>query len=56
LCIGGQRPNTSTVNFAANDTSANSALLCPSHGYGCVFSSVGTEMIIDIVGLWTTTV
>jgi hypothetical protein len=50
-CMTG-RPNTSNVNYASGGTSANSALITPGRGFGCVYSSTATDTIIDIAGVW----
>jgi len=52
-CLSSPWPGTSNANFAAADTTASSALMTPGRGYGCVFSSVATQVIVDIVGVWT---
>ena len=52
-CLTSPWPGTSNANFAADDTTASSALMVPGRGYGCVFSSVATDVIVDIVGVWT---
>ena len=51
-CLKDPWPGTSNVNFGAGETAANAALLGASRGYGCVFSSVATELVVDVFGVW----
>ena len=53
-CLTSQRPGTSNVNFVASVASANSALLGGSRGYGCIFASTQTQLVLDLFGIWTT--
>ena len=51
-CLSSPWPGTSNANFVVADTSASAALLSPSRGYGCVFSMVPTQLVVDISGVW----
>lgn len=51
-CLSEQWPGTSNANFAAGDTTAGAALMSSSRGYGCVFSSAVTQIVVDIFGVW----
>ena len=48
-----QRPTVSTLNFVAGDTVANSATLpLGAAGDVCVFSSVTSDVTVDVAGWW----
>ena len=51
-CLSEQWPGTSNANFAAGDTTAGAALMSSSRGYGCVFSSAVTQVVVDLFGVW----
>ncbi|MEK7424878.1 MAG: hypothetical protein AAB131_13690 [Actinomycetota bacterium] len=51
-CLGSPWPGTSNANFGAADTTASAALMASSRGYGCVFSMVPTQLVVDISGVW----
>lgn len=51
-CLTRAWPGTSNVNFSTADTTAGAALLAPSRGYGCVFSSTPTQLVVDLFGVW----
>jgi hypothetical protein len=51
-CLTTPWPGTSNTNYAAADTSAAAALMIPSRGYGCVYSLVPTQLVVDIFGVW----
>ena len=52
-CLSQQWPGTSNVNYVASVASANSALLTGSRGYGCVFPSRPTQLVVDLFGVWS---
>jgi hypothetical protein len=53
---GRARPSTSTVNHAARHTVANGLLLeIGDRGYACVYTSAGTNYVLDVHGYWTAT-
>ena len=51
-CLTDPWPGTSNVNYAAADTTASAALMSSSRGYGCVYSSTVTQLVVDIFGVW----
>jgi hypothetical protein len=51
-CLTEAWPGTANVNFAPRDTATTLALVTPSAGYACVFSSVPTEVVVDLYGVW----
>jgi hypothetical protein len=51
-CLSESWPGTSNVNFSAFDTTASAALMTASRGYGCVYSSAATHVIVDLFGIW----
>jgi hypothetical protein len=51
-CLSQVWPGTANGNFVADDTASSAALLVPSRGYGCVSSSVASELVVDIAGVW----
>ena len=51
-CLTTQWPGTSNANFGAAETSASATLLASSRGYGCVYSLVPTQLVVDISGVW----
>ncbi len=52
-CLTSQWPGTSNSNYLPLDTVGSSALLPPSRGYGCVYSSVPAQIVVDLFGVWT---
>ena len=49
------QPEVSTLNFSANETVANAATIpLDSSGQLCAFSSVSTDLIIDVGGYYST--
>jgi hypothetical protein len=51
-CLSEPWPGTSNANFGAGDTVAGAALMSSSRGYGCVYSSAVTDLVVDIFGVW----
>ena len=51
-CLSQQWPGTSNANFAAAETTAGAALMSSSRGYGCVYASAGTQLVVDLFGVW----
>jgi hypothetical protein len=51
-CLSQVWPGTANGNFATADTASSAALLVPSRGYGCVFSSTPTDVVVDLAGIW----
>ena len=48
------RPDVSTLNFAANETAANTATIpLDSSGRLCAFSNMSTDLIIDVGGYYS---
>ncbi len=43
-------PNTSTVNYVANEARANNTIVGLSRGRICVFSDAATDVLVDLVG------
>ncbi len=51
-CLTDQWPGTSNANYAPAETTASAALMTSSRGYGCVYSSAVTQLVVDIFGVW----
>ena len=51
-CLSVPWPGTSNANYAAGETTASAALLSPTRGYGCVYSSAVTQLVVDVFGVW----
>jgi hypothetical protein len=51
-CLSTPWPGTSNANFDAAETTAGAALMGSSRGYGCVFSSTATQIVVDLFGVW----
>ncbi len=51
-CLDRPWPGTSNANYVAADTTASAALMSPSRGYGCVYSSAVTQVVVDLFGVW----
>jgi hypothetical protein len=52
-CLNGALPTASNANYLAHDTVANATLLASARGYGCVYSYVVTDLVVDLFGIWT---
>lgn len=52
-CMNDPIPTTSNVNFGALESAANSTLMRPARGYGCVWSSNRSDVIVDVFGIWS---
>lgn len=48
----GAPPGTSTVNFAAGETRANSAIVAVRDGTFAVYTSATTDIVVDVTGVW----
>ena len=44
------RPDTSNVNYAANDTASSAAIVRTANGMLCVYSQAATDVIVDVTG------
>ena len=53
-CLTDPWPGTANANYVASDTSTNLALVTPSAGYACIYSSSPTQTIADLYGVWRT--
>jgi hypothetical protein len=51
-CLSQPWPGTSNANFGAAETTAGAALMSSSRGYGCVYSSAVTQVVVDLFGVW----
>ena len=51
-CLSQPWPGTSNANFEAAETTAGAALMSSSRGYGCVYSSAVTQVVVDLFGVW----
>ena len=51
-CLSQPWPGTSNANFSVGETSAGAALMGSSRGYGCVFASYPTHVVVDLFGVW----
>lgn len=51
-CLDRAWPGTSNANFVAAETTATAALMSSSRGYGCVYSSAPTQVVVDLFGVW----
>jgi len=51
-CLTDQWPGTSNANYGPAETTASAALMSSSRGYGCVYSSTVTQLVVDIFGVW----
>ena len=51
-CLTQPWPGTSNANFEVAETTASAALLSSSRGYGCVYASTVTQLVVDIFGIW----
>ena len=51
-CLTQPWPGTSNANFEVAETTAGAALLSSSRGYGCVYASTVTQLVVDIFGIW----
>ncbi|MCB1000395.1 MAG: DUF4185 domain-containing protein [Acidimicrobiales bacterium] len=51
-CLAQAWPGTSNANYVAGETTATAALMSPGRGYGCVFSSAVTHLVVDLFGVW----
>ena len=52
-CLDGPLPDASNLNFGAAESTANSALMRPGRGYGCVWSSAAADVVVDVFGVWS---
>ena len=52
-CLAGPLPTASNLNFGAAESTANSALMRPGRGYGCVWASAAADVIVDVFGIWS---
>ena len=46
----GSRPNTSTVNYVANEARPNNTIVGLTAGRVCIFSDQSTEILVDLLG------
>jgi hypothetical protein len=51
-CLTDPWPGTSNANYSTGETTASAALMSSSRGYGCVYSSAVTQLVVDIFGVW----
>jgi hypothetical protein len=52
-CLAGPLPTASNLNFGAAESTANSALMRPLRGYGCVWASATADVVVDVFGVWS---
>jgi hypothetical protein len=52
-CLAGPLPTASNLNFGAAESTANSALMRPGRGYGCVWASTTADVVVDVFGVWS---
>ena len=52
-CLSSALPTASNLNFAAAESTANGGVMQHGRGYGCVWTSVAAEVVVDVFGVWS---
>jgi hypothetical protein len=52
-CLSSPLPTASNLNFGPAESTANTGVMQPGRGYGCVWTSAAAGVVVDVFGVWS---